>query len=431
MRQPRLLVSSLLLCLALPTVAQQDTLSLQEAVQLAKQRNGTVRAADLNVRAAKSRVSQAYADYFPTITPLYRFDDQRRDIQTGAGRGNAIKSTEHTAQIGLDWRILDAGQRNFNHLGSRKNLQAEEYSSINTLRQTLFDVYQQYFDTLRAQELQKIADAQVERAKTIVDSTEAQISVGAAPRKDILQARADYLNAIVQQLLAKNRLATNEAALKATIGLDQTQGLPQLEVVQEPAEFAVAESLPQLETEGIDNRADLLAQRKRIEAQGYSLRRLELEAGPTWALDGTFTKSFAPDVQQFRGLTFSVSMPLFDAGRSREAVREQRFGIEANRASLTQSERVARSEIESVYLTLTQNAERVKAAKLALEAARLNYQAAFESQQMGAEGTDVVTVLTALVSLRTAESNYIEAVYDYYIAEARLRLVTGRPIPGE
>jgi len=33
--------------------------------------------------------------------------------------------------------------------------------------------------------------------------------------------------------------------------------------------------------------------------------------------------------------------------------------------------------------------------------------------------------------LVTAESNYIEAVYDSLISDLRLKLVTGKPLPGE
>jgi len=124
-----------------------------------------------------------------------------------------------------------------------------------------------------------------------------------------------------------------------------------------------------------------------------------------------------------------VTYPLFDGGRLREIAREQKLNLQAAQATLVQSERLAQAEIESVYAEHVQNIERVQASKLALEAAQVNYDAAIAAQKEGAN--DVIEVLTAQVSLVTAESNYIEATYDYYVTEANLRLVTGRPIPGE
>ena len=64
-----------------------------------------------------------------------------------------------------------------------------------------------------------------------------------------------------------------------------------------------------------------------------------------------------------------------------------------------------------------------------MEAAQLNYEAATESQKEGIN--DLIAVLTAQVSLVTAESNYIEATFDYYVSDVNLRLVTGKPMPGE
>lgn len=69
------------------------------------------------------------------------------------------------------------------------------------------------------------------------------------------------------------------------------------------------------------------------------------------------------------------------------------------------------------------------AAQAALEAATKNFEAASESQTLGA--SDLIDVVTAQVSLVTAESNRVEAFYDFLISEVRWKLVTGQPLPGE
>jgi outer membrane protein len=413
-----------------PPAGQGDPLTLREAVQLARQRNGNVQSAFFDVLAARARVEQARSAFFPTVTPAFRYDDQRRDIRTGANRGAFVNSTSQ-ADIVANWRVLDSGERNLNLQGSRSNFRAQEFFATQTLRNTLFGVHQQYFDTLRFQELQRVADAQVVRAEEILRQTVELERVGEGPRKDILQARADALNARVQQLQARNRTVANEAALKATIGWEAQEPLPPLEAYVEPEQFEIPESLEEITREGLERRADLQAQRYRVEAQDFTVRRAEREAGLTWSLETSYQMAFSRDVFQNRGVSFLVAFPLFDAGRSREAVRETRFNLESTRSVLVQAERQARSEIETAYLTLSQDAQRVNAARLAVDAARENYEAAVAAFRAGALGTNVVTVLTAQVSLVTAESNYIEAVYDYYISEARLRLATGLPVLGE
>ena len=100
----------------------------------------------------------------------------------------------------------------------------------------------------------------------------------------------------------------------------------------------------------------------------------------------------------------------------------------AAEATYVQMERTAKAEIESAYYQVVQNIQRLRAARAALEAAQLNYKAAVEAQRLGAE--NIIDVLTARVSLATAENNAISAKYDTLIAQVNLALVTGRAIPG-
>jgi outer membrane protein len=179
----------------------------------------------------------------------------------------------------------------------------------------------------------------------------------------------------------------------------------------------------------MDVRPDLRAQRKRLEAQKFALKQSLINAGVAFNLDGGYTYQFSPNQGANQSLNLTLSYPLFDGGFRRANVRQDRATLESNVQTLTQAERTARAEIESAYTTLEQNVDRLAAAKAAVEAARVNYAAALGAQQAGA--SDLIEVLTAQVSLVTAESNYIEAVYDSLISDLRLKLVTGKPLPGE
>lgn len=418
------------LALGFTVLAQDRTLTLAEAIALARQRNGTVRAAFLDLEAARSRRREVFAAFLPTVTPSFRYEATHNQIFTGAGRGRT-DDTDALSQVSASWRILDSGEREWAHQAARRSEEAAAASARQVLRNILFTVHQQFYNALRNQELLRVSSAQVERAQRIMEQTQAQIDVGAAAKKDILQVRADFLNAQVDRLTAENATAIAEADLKATIGLDTVAKLDKLVPPVEPTTFEEPPPLEQVVAEGLANRPDLIALRKRVEAQKYFVRTANRQSGFTWTLDTSYNRTFSPDVTEFGAATFLVSYPLFDGGRLKEAAKQELLALRAQEAELVQFERDARAEIESAHALLRQDIQRVNAAKAAVEAARLNYQAALESQRLGAEGTDIITVLTAQVSLVTAESNYVEALYDYFISDVRLRLVTGRPIPGE
>lgn len=411
--------------------SSQERLTLDEALSMAQSRNGTVAAARKQVDAARSRANQANAAFYPTITPSLSYLDTKRDFLTGNGGGSqSVISSGLTTAIDLNWQIFDNGERNFQWLAAKRALDATTFENLQTLRNTLFTVFSQYYDVIRTRELVRTAVAQVQRAQKTFDQATRQFQVGDLAEKDTYQPKADLLNAKVSQLQAENRRNVAEADFKATIGWDSPKAVPDLVAAAEPEKKNPGE-LEALIVEGLDSRADLIAQRKRLEQQGFGLEVTKRLSGLRWSLDVGFGKTFGPDNFNNRQLSVTASYPLFDGGRSRETVRESEALLDASKFSLVQQERTVRSDIEAVYRELLLNAERVDAAKVALEAAQINYDRVSRAQELGAEGADVVAVSTAQATLVQAETNFVEAIYDYYISQARLDLVVGRPLPGE
>jgi len=420
----RIITSAVLTTVASTAVAQ--TLSLADAIELAKRNNGVVAAAFKDYEAARSAVVEARAAYFPTITPSYSWFEG--DDGTGFARRTSGFSFDDLS-VDARWLLLDGGQRQYNLARARNLADASELSALWTLRQTLFSVIQQYYDVLRATELLSVADAEVERTKQILDSIKKRVELGDLAAKEILQAEADYANAIVNQITRRNQVSTSSASLKAIIGWPGDQPLAELEAPEtfEPtvADITMAEAI---ET-GLAWRPDLQESKKRQAAGRYSLLTAEQNASIDWTLSLSYSKNWEPGDTYGRSLTFLVSFPLFDGGLSRERVRQSRLSLEAGNFRLQQQERNVRSEIEAVFLSWEQNHERLAASEAALKAAELNYKAATESQAVGA-GT-ILEVTNARSALVIAETNYVQAVYDYLISEVQLKLVMGSPVPGE
>lgn len=419
-----------LACSIVGMASAQDTLTLDEALRLARTNNGDIKAATFDVKAAGARVNQARSAFYPTITPFAEYNNRRSTTDTSFGT-TISKFDGFTTGVNASWNILDAGQREFSLLASRRSEDALKFDAIQTLRGTLTTVHEQYYEALRAQELLRVAQSQVDRTQKIYDQAEfgARPEIGSVARKDVFQARADLLNSKVELLRIKNLTATTLSDLKATIGWDQRTDLPTLAKVEQPAEFAQPEAREKIVADGLRDRADLQAGRKRLESLEYAVKRADRDAGFSFDLDLNYSRNFSPNEDDSRNLSLLVTYPLFDGGRLREAAREQKFNLQASRSAFRQTERQAEAQIESAYAQYVQNIERVNASKLALEAAQVNYDAAIAAQREGAN--DVIEVLTAQVSLVTAESNYIEATYDFYVSDVNLRLVTGKAIPGE
>ena len=404
-------------------------LTMDEAIRLAKRNNGNLKAAEQDLIASKARRTIAASSFMPVLTPTATYTDSLRQIPSATLGNTSVAFTQTSTQAGLTWRILDTGQRMAQLNAARQSVSAQDAQTQQVLRNLIYDVEVGFLETLRSQELEKVATSQLGRSDKVLEQTKARVSVGDAARREILQAEADALNAKVNSINAKNRTNINSASLKSIIGLQRDYATLELE----PSSFVPSTDFPadvdSAVNLGLKNRPDLISRRKSVESQLNNLRGTELDAGLTWSLDFNYSRQFTPDQSSNRNTSFLLSYPLFDGGRSKAQVTAERANVEASKALLSQTEKNARSEIESAYLTYSQDQLRLNASELALRAARLNFEAASASQVL--KVASLIEVITAQVSLVTAESNYIEASYDVQISQLKLRLVTGLQMPGE
>jgi outer membrane protein len=403
-------------------------LTLTQALTLARERNGTAKAAIYDEDAARARMKESFAAFLPTITPEYQYNSTREQFLTTIG-SSFFQQEGASTLVNGSWTILDSGERDLLYRASGRALASQHFNTRQSLRTVLFDVTQQYYDTLRAQELQRVSDAQVDRAAEILKSTDLRIAVGDAAKVERLQANADLLNARVQVLTARNNTTNAVATLKATIGFDAHESLPPLQSDGEPVPLQTPLDTFALSQEGLLHRPDLIALRKNVESLRFTELHAQHLAGTTFNLSANYDQQITPVSLQNRTFLFTLSYPLFDGGLSREQAREAGANVKSAQETLVQAERSARAEIEAASAELQQNSERLAAAKAAQDAADENYKAAIDAQKAGANG--LLDVLTAQVSLVTAESDYIQAVYDFKISETRIKLVTGRPMAGE
>lgn len=413
----------------LPAGAQGSTLTLSDALRLAKENNGTVAASRLSLEASRSGTNAARSAFLPKLSPTYNYSTSTTWYRNGILKDTRDGTSNSTLDVVASYKLLDSGERRYSYLASRANTEAQAQSTLQSLRNVLFVVHQQYFNALRSEELLRVQEAQLERAEKLLDATELRIEVGDAAKKDRFQADADRLNARVAVMTAKNRVATSQADLKSTIGWDGSKPLPPLQkqddVSIEAANFTLDEAIAR----GVEARPDLKGQRMRVEAAKYDVQLARIDSGITYSVDASLQKRFSRVNFDQSQIGLYATIPLYDGARSREILRSRQYALQADVESLNQAERDARAEIEAAYKEFVQNRERVVATKAALLAAQENYKAAKESYDAGA--SSILEVFAAQVTLVTAESNNIEAGYDLMISDVRLKVAMGEPIPGE
>lgn len=421
------LVAPILFILALlSNLSAQQVLTIDEAISLALQNNGDVLAALSSVQGAEARLQAARSRFYPSVEPNYSYTNSRV-----SGSGQTLNTDQRQGGISAQWLLLDSGQRDLSVRQSSRSLEFTRWSTRNTIRQIIFQTTRAYYDVLRQMELLKVAESSVERAKTLLDAAKAQAdpAVGTAPQKDVLQAEADLANAEVQLITAQNNYETAQTELRRIIGWQMNMPLPRLTEAQGAPVQVQLPDLKMLQEQALLQRPDVQISKLNVQIERLGVRSAQLDTLPSFQVSANASHNFEPRNQDQTQLRFIASYPLFDGGLTRSNLKSAQADLQSAEYRYEQTKRDALADVEIAYLNLIETGRRLAASKKAVEAARTNYLAASESQKEGV-GT-IIEVITAQTALVTAETNAVQALYDYYIVDLQLKIATGVPLPQE
>jgi outer membrane protein len=399
-------------------------LTLERAVRIGLLRQNSIAIAVTDVTTSQARLTQARSSYYPQVTPTFQYQTNTapgvRVGTNGAVQRGSFTSETRSELIAARQLIFDTGKREANVALNRRSVFASEYGLGNQRQNVILAVTQGYYTVLRNKELVRVQEESVRRAETTRDVIRAQVEVGFGAKSDTLQADADLANAQVALLQARNDYDLAQASLKNAMGVISSQPLALAEEKVPPPSATP-------DTTGVDrytqlayaNRLDVRQQQERINAQGYSVRIAHINNGIS--LEANVTEGYAldPNAGEERDFIVSVTYPLFDGGNTRAAVRESKATLESERRTLDQLEQNVRLDVEQDYVTREQARQRVIATNTAVEAGQLNYNVVLEKQKTGL--VNIPEVINAEVQLINAQVAQVQAIYDFYVANARLQ----------
>jgi outer membrane protein TolC len=283
-----------------------------------------------------------------------------------------------------------------------------------------------FYNVLRAEAFVRVNEAAVAQSEELLRVTEAQRAAGVAADFDVLRARTQLENNRQALISARNQVNITKNAFANTIGVD-----PSTPIEPEPPavpEVPLLDEAPLL-TQALRQRPEYLQADTNILKAGKNVRlaRRNLEpyvnVGLTGVLNGTSGVPSDDRASATVGVTLTV--PLYDGGATRAAVDAARAD---ERQALIQKDQFVRgikAEVQQSIIAVQDANERasvagltVKEAREALRLANIRFRAGVGTQL---EINDAQTALTQ------AETNEVNARYDYLSALARLSRAVGNP----
>jgi TolC family type I secretion outer membrane protein len=424
-------------------------LTLAETVRSALAANHGLMASSEQVAVASARYQQARSIKFPQLSAssqAFRSHvDRRRELTSGL-LTPAPENRYDEANLALNARqtVLDFSRWKTSS-SAHASEEAAEYSYRADQEDLVLEVQQAYYNYLKTARLLSVAEENVKVGEEQLKLAEKKLEVGTGVSADVLRAKAQTAADRLAVIDAKKNLDIARQTLNHLMGLplDAPLVVEDIDIDEPPAPPPIAD----IEA-AMDARPDLLTRRREVEAAEHSVGAAQAQRYPTigvqlsytrlmHGLNATYdvpidtvgtigTRESETDPYGSWFAAAQLDLPLFTGGNTKGRINETRAALRAAQETLAESELAARLDVE----TAMRNAE---AAVEAMEVSREGVAAAEEenrlSQGFYTHGlVPILNLVESQAALVEARTSAVNAVYDYWIALASLDRALGRGV---
>ncbi len=409
-------------------------ISRNEAVNLALQQASNFEQAKLNEQIASEDVFQARKAFYPKISAnpgvIYNTPSLGR-VTAGTPRppsflgANAI--TEHQATTMAAGEIDTSGRLKVSKRRAFALLEGARFGTEIARRDLIRATDEAYFGLAFAIAQRNAAELNLQAALDFENTTKLLVEGGEIPPIDLVKAQIQTTTRRDEIEQAKIIETMNENNLKIYLNFDESQtvSVDDLQIdVPIPAELA------QFTIEAVRQRPELeqfnaqkLAAQEEIKIAGA-----ERKPQTSYSLEaGLITDSFRPNrIGSSTGIrgTVSVNVPIFDWGISKSRQTQAELRAKVAESSKLFAERQFVADFNSNLTAAKSASSRIRALAVNLQNAERVLSVAIDRYKAGE--TQILEVTDAQNLIVTQRLAFLQAIFDYQIAKARLRQATGR-----
>ena len=390
--------------------ARADSLTLDQAIELALTKNERAAIADLNVVQAEAAVSRARVAFMPvlsasgngTLKPL-----DKAPIDTASGN----LTVNQPLLVWSAFPLLDQ---------AKHALGAEQHQAVDDKRQLAFDTAKAYFAVLLADKVLEAAQKKLDTANADVADTDAQSKAQLVSSNDVTRARISLSSSVRE--LVNDKGSLDSAVVQLEFMINAKVATP----LVEPTAVLTAGNAPVPDPAGLVHdalavRPDLLAHKDSALAAHDFAREPHMRFYPTLALQGQMsaTSNASGGGHTIDGsISLTAQWSIYDGG-SRDADARSRDAAAA----------IADLNTDTLVRSIDANVRTNVAQLIAAQQARVAAKDAADSARKSADETAIlykqglakaIELVDANEQRFVAEVTYAEA--DYSVATAHLAL---------
>jgi outer membrane protein TolC len=421
--------------------AQSSSLTLQQAVQIALEKNPLRKAAIADTKAASADVREARSFLMPHLTlseiatrgndPVYVFGSKLRQqrFTTADFALNKLNAPlpigNFTTRFGGSWNLFDSFA-SWHGINQAKRLnQAAGHQLDRTDQEIVFRVVSSYYDVLLAAKQLEVAEQSAKTAQSIMDRSQTRFDSGLTVESDLLTAKVRMAARQQEVIRARNALEVARAQMNTAIGIPVESPFQLTEGLAEST--LPIPALQDVEKHALTNRPDLKRIASEEAAQRQSVSMAKSSFGPRvnafagWEMDNPTFVAGGGGNHWLGGI--EVQFDIFQGGAKRAALSRQRALEEKVVAMKQAASDAVRLEVRRAYFETDANRQQIEVARAVIAQAQESLRINQDRYDSGL--TTITDLLGAEDAARRSQTDYWEAVYHFQTSYANLELASG------
>lgn len=414
---------------SLPSWAEEmKELTLEKSIEIAFEENKQILAAKERLGIAKGELIVARAGFLPTLSlgGNYLRLGEGQKISVGGGSEVVVRGQDtYSATATIEQPIFTWGRtkNSYRQASSNLRIQGEDYRKERNLLR--FKVTESFYNLILAEELLKLSQESYAQMERHLRQVEDRYENGLASKFDLLRARVELANLKPQLIRSKNSLTLAENRFKSLLAFpSQTEVRLQGELKYEPMEIELSRAI----SEALKNRPEIISlkEQENIALAGVRLASASNKPLLSAIYNYQFQKPYHWKDEWGKEWDAMVVLqfPIFSGFSTKGKVLQSRSGLREVKYNVEDKNEEIELEVREIYLNLRQEEEtiisqreNVGQAEEAMRIAEKRYTSGMITN---------LEFMDAQLAVTQAKTDYLQALANYLIAEAKLTKAMGR-----
>lgn len=422
----------------------QQTISKEEALEIALEKNFGIQVSKNNLEISKNNSSLLNSGFLPTISlnggsnftsSNSEIAFPRQVLEDGSPRPNLNlddqESQRFNGGVNLNYTLFDGLGRKFTYKRLKEQYALSELQLRETIEFTIIQLYSVYFNVAQLTESKSIFKQALEVSKERESRAESAFKYGQTNKLAVLNAQVDVTNDSISLLKITQQLDN----AKRDLNLLLSQSMENKYSVSTQVDFVSEIQIEALLENAAAYNVSLLKQKQNTQINSYDVKvsqsgylpSIGLVGSYGWNLNQSPASAFFPGTNNNTySMSFgaNLSWNLFDGGRSITRVKNAKIAVE-NQKILTDEIQLTFERDLSNALQSYKNAKMIYSIQeKQVETGSYNFERSQAQYNLGS--ITAIEFRQAQINLRNAQNQWTLAKYQAKLAELRLLQLSGQ-----